>query len=276
MHIYNNLSRTQILFGNSQENEVGRQVKYCGGSRILLVYFNLHNHLDSLLDKIRRSLKNAGLDVCELSCKNRVADMDTIFDGIKLCQTNRVDFVLCVGDITSFAVAKTICAGAPYTENVYEIFKAQTEIFQTLPLGIVSTTVCGGKAFTNYATVSHTLSDGSLTFYSLSSDLLLPRFAIFSPELCRYDALSVEYSVSRVLYLLFFRYFLKNKAVELSDRITLASIKTVLLMYRRHKLNSADLDSITELMWASINANINPLYDLSKDDGLSEIINGIL
>lgn len=50
-----------------KKNEVGRQIKYLGGTRVLLHYQKNINELNNLLDKTKRSLRLTGLDFVELS-----------------------------------------------------------------------------------------------------------------------------------------------------------------------------------------------------------------
>jgi len=141
MQNYNNLTRTQLLYGSNEENEVGRQIKYLGGTRVLLHYSKNINNLNNLLDKIKRSLRLTGLDFVELSEDDaKTPKIDTIFKGIKICREENVDFVLAVGGINEFTIAKLIAVASPYDDNFYNIFKKEYDIEQAIPLGIVSTT----------------------------------------------------------------------------------------------------------------------------------------
>ena len=92
MQNYNNLTRTQLLYGSNEENEVGRQIKYLGGTRVLLHYSRNIKNLNNLLDKIKRSLRLTGLDFVELSEDDvKTPKIDTIFKGIKICRKENVD-----------------------------------------------------------------------------------------------------------------------------------------------------------------------------------------
>lgn len=279
MQNYNNLTRTQLLYGSNEENEVGRQIKYLGGTRVLLHYSKNINNLNNLLDKIKRSLRLTGLDFVELSEDDtKTPKIDTIFKGIKICREENVDFVLAVGGINEFTIAKLIAVASPYDDNFYNIFKKEYDIEQAIPLGIVSTTICTGVAISDSASVAHRLSDGSLTFYSCSSEFLYPKFIIYSPELCLYDDMSLESNVVSIISLLLHRYFAKNKVSLLSDNITEAALKTVLLMYNKLKDKPGDLEGIYNLMWASITAYVVPFYSYSDDvsvDILSRAIVGV-
>lgn len=266
MQNYNNLTRTQLLYGSNEENEVGRKIKYLGGTRILLHYSKNIKNLNNLLDKIKRSLRLSGLDFVELAENDvETPKIDTIFKGIRICRDEHIDFVLAVGGINEFTIAKLIAVASPYDDNFYNIFKKEYDIEQALPIGIISTTVCTGAANSDCASVAHRLSDGSLTFYSCSSDFLYPKFIIYSPELCLYDDMSLESNVVSITSLLLHRYFANNKVSLLSDNITEASLKTVLLMYEKLKEKPGDLECINNLMWSSITAFVVPFYSFGDD-----------
>ena len=265
MQNYNNLTRTQLLYGSNEENEVGRQIKYLGGTRVLLHYSKNINNLNNLLDKIKRSLRLTGLDFVELSEDDaKTPKIDTIFKGIKICREENVDFVLAVGGINEFTIAKLIAVASPYDDNFYNIFKKEYDIEQAIPLGIVSTTICTGVAISDSASVAHRLSDGSLTFYSCSSEFLYPKFIIYSPELCLYDDMSLESNVVSIISLLLHRYFAKNKVSLLSDNITEAALKTVLLMYNKLKDKPGDLEGIIIASGSEVGLAIHAQEELEK------------
>ena len=90
--------------------------------------------------------------------------------------------------------------------------------------------------------------------------------------------MSLESNVVSIISLLLHRYFAKNKVSLLSDNITEAALKTVLLMYNKLKDKPGDLEGINNLMWASITAYVVPFYSYSDDvsvDILSRAIVGV-
>ena len=90
MDHYNNLIKTNILFGDNEENGVGRLIKYQGGSKVLLYYSKTSVKISNLIDKVKRSLKNSGLEVVE-HLFNDSDLINCISDGIKLCTNVHVD-----------------------------------------------------------------------------------------------------------------------------------------------------------------------------------------
>ena len=81
MHNLNPLSDTLIFNDENAENDVGRQIKYLGGTNVLVIFNDKNSKVNPLLDKIRRSLKNSGLDYVELVNNDVNPRVEKVFDG---------------------------------------------------------------------------------------------------------------------------------------------------------------------------------------------------
>ncbi|GEM_PF-589489 len=254
-----------FLFGPNQENEVGRQIKYLGGSKVLVIYSKLSSSIGNLLDKVRRSLRNSGLDYTELGESYVNPRISTVFDGIKICKTEDVDFILAVGSTSVCSVAKVIAAGAVFEDSFYEMFKNNSDIEKALPLAVISTSICGGCAISREVTVFNRLEDGSLKYFDCSSEVLSPKFVIYNPELCSISSSNYAFNFVRLLDVLFRRYFEVNKNTVLAEKMLEATIKTVLIMFAKIKDKPNDVDCITNLMWASISAYVNPMLNYNDE-----------
>lgn len=254
-----------FLFGPNQENEVGRQIKYLGGSKVLVIYSKLSSSIGNLLDKVRRSLRNSGLDYTELGESYVNPRISTVFDGLKICNTEDVDFILAVGSTSVCSVAKVIAAGAVFEDSFYEMFKNNSDIEKALPLAVISTSICGGCATSREVTVFNRLEDGSLKYFDCSSEVLTPKFIIYNPELCTVSSSNYAFNFVRLLDVLFRRYFEVNKNTVLAEKMLEATIKTVLIMFAKIKDKPNDVDCITNLMWASISAYVNPMLNYNDE-----------
>lgn len=254
-----------FLFGPNQENEVGRQIKYLGGSKVLVIYSKLSSSIGNLLDKVRRSLRNSGLDYTELGESFVNPRISTVFDGLKICNTEDVDFILAVGSTSVCSVAKVIAAGAVFEDSFYEMFKNNSDIEKALPLAVISTSICGGCATSREVTVFNRLEDGSLKYFDCSSEVLTPKFIIYNPELCTVSSSNYAFNFVRLLDVLFRRYFEVNKNTVLAEKMLEATIKTVLIMFAKIKDKPNDVDCITNLMWASISAYVNPMLNYNDE-----------
>ena len=65
--------------------------------------------------------------------------------------------------------------------------------------------------------------------------------------------------------MLFRRYFEVNKNTVLAEKMLEATIKTVLIMFAKIKDKPNDVDCITNLMWASLSAYVNPMLNYNDE-----------
>lgn len=277
MEFVKKIHDTKVFIGYNQENNVGRHIKYSGGSRVLVNYSKNNPKVICLIDKIKRSLKAAGLDFFELASDSPNPRIENIFDGIKLCKTEHLDFVLSIGGLSEFATSKLVAAASLYDDNFYNLFHPDTEVKNALPVGIISTSVCGGNAFTSRATVSQRLDDKSLTFYSCMSEVLVPKFVICNAELTNYDEQPLETNISRLVTLLIYRYFESTfHSSLLSENLSLANLKTVLSLYEKIKECPLNLTYIENIMVSSIIANTGFAYDKMRNDPIVHIAKAVV
>ena len=103
---------TRLLFGRKKENEVGQLIKYSGGRRVLIVTGQHSSQKTGLSLKIKQSLDRAGLDFKELTGVRHNPVIDMAREGIRLCRSHNIDFVLAVGGTAVIDTVKAIAAGA--------------------------------------------------------------------------------------------------------------------------------------------------------------------
>ena len=277
MHNLNPLSDTLIFNDENAENDVGRQIKYLGGTNVLVIFNDKNSKVNPLLDKIRRSLKNSGLDYVELVNNDVNPRVEKVFDGLKICQNNEVDFVLCIGGESEFAIAKVIGVAAVYDDNFYNIFKAENDIDKTLPVGIISTSLHTGAAFFHKVQLSHKLDDGSLTFYTCKNLVLRPRFVMFNAPLCRFDYQDPKYPVIRIISYICHRYFSKaNRSTVLAKYMTMSSFVCVYEMYKNIKRNPENMDAFNNIIWASVDMALTPMYNIEENVSVDALANAIV
>ena len=275
MDHYNNLIKTNILFGDNEENGVGRLIKYQGGSKVLLYYSKTSVKISNLIDKVKRSLKNSGLEVVE-HLFNDSDLINCISDGIKLCTNEHVDYVLIVGGAKLFSSGKIIAAASAHSKNLFELFKSDSDVEISLPVGIISTTICGGLALDNYVSIQRKLDDSTCVYHECRSNIFYPEFVVYSPELCQYDSVSLEGSLVRIFSIMAERFFSNNKAQLLSEKTVVVMLKTVLATYEKLKEKTNDAQSLSNLIFASINAHINPMFNITIDSATRTLSNAVV
>lgn len=99
-------SPTKFVFGKDTENKCGSLVKEFGGSKVLIHYGGGSVVRSGLLDRVKKSLTEAGVAFCELGGVTPNPRSGKVYEGIDLCRKENVDFILAVGGGSSIDSAK--------------------------------------------------------------------------------------------------------------------------------------------------------------------------
>ncbi|MEG2189498.1 MAG: iron-containing alcohol dehydrogenase, partial [Christensenella sp.] len=112
---------TKVIFGKDTELECGKEVaKYC--DRVLLHYGSGSAERSGLLDRVRKSLCDAGVTVFELGGVKSNPRLELVYQGINICRANGIGFILAVGGGSVIDSSKAIACGAPNSDDVWDYF----------------------------------------------------------------------------------------------------------------------------------------------------------
>ena len=103
-----------------------------------------------------------------------------VYEGIRLCKQEKLDFILAVGGGSTIDSSKAIAMGVLYDGDVWDIYSGKATAESALPVGTVLTIPAAGSESSNSSVITN--EDG---WYKRghSSDVIYPRFSILSPEL---------------------------------------------------------------------------------------------
>ncbi len=248
-------SPTKFVFGRDTQGQVGALVKEFGGSRVLVVYGGGSVVRSGLLAQVLESLDGAGLFHMELGGVKPNPRSDLVYEGIRLCKENGLDFVLPVGGGSAIDTAKAIADGVPYDGDFWDFYCGKAKPVTALPHGCVLTIPAAGSEGSNSSVI--TKVEGMLK-RGLSTELHRPRFAVMNPELTftlpRYQ---LACGVTDMMAHIMERYFTNTKDVALTDRLAealLVSIKEAALVAVK---DDHDYEAHATLMWAGMLAHNN-------------------
>lgn len=258
---FNFNNKTEIIFGNNTENNVGSEVKKYG-KKVLLHYGGGSIKASGLYDRIIASLNEQGIDIVELSGVKPNPRVSLVRKGIEICKQENVDVVLAVGGGSVIDSAKGICAGVSYNGDIWDFCTQGIEVVNPLPLGVILTIPAAGSESSTGTVLTN--EDG---WYkkSFGSILLRPKFAIMNPELTyTLPHYQTAAGVVDMLVHVFERYFTNAKNVELTDRLCEAVMKTIINNGRKVIKDPFNYDIRAEIMWASTIAH-NGLLDTGRE-----------
>ncbi|HBM79345.1 MAG TPA: NADH-dependent alcohol dehydrogenase [Clostridiaceae bacterium] len=260
---------TKIIFGRNTENQVGKEVKKYG-SRILLHYGGGSIKRTGLYDRIIKSLKAEGIEVMELSGVKPNPRLSMVHEGIKICRENKINFILAVGGGSAIDSAKAIALGVPYDGDVWDFYVGKAKPRKVLPLGVVLTLPATGSEASASSVITN--EDG---WYKkgLGSDLNRPKFSIMNPELTfTLPAFQTFSGISDIMAHVQERYFTNTKHVELTDRLSEATLKTVINNAKILLNDPKNYDARAEIMWAGTIAHNGLLGTGREEDWASHRI----
>ena len=248
MDNFNFYSPTEFIFGANTENECGKYVKKYGGSKVLIHYGGGSVIKSGLLDRVKKSLNDADIPYCELGGVKPNPRDTKVYEGIKICRKENIDFILSVGGGSCIDSSKAIAAGFYYDGDFWDFYEDKATIEKALPVATVLTIAAAGSEGSNSTVI--TKEDGMLK-RGAGSNLLRPRFSVLNPELTfTLPAYQTACGATDIMAHVFERYFTNTKDVEITDRLCEAVLLTMIKETPRAIKNPTDYGARANIMWA--------------------------
>jgi alcohol dehydrogenase YqhD (iron-dependent ADH family) len=247
---------TKIIFGKGTENNVGAELKKYA-DRVLLCYGGGSIKKSGLYDRVINSLKENGIYHTELSGVKPNPRLSLVQEGIELCRTNNIKFILAVGGGSAIDTAKAIAVGVPYEGNVWDFYDGKAVVKTALPVGTILTIPAAGSEASNSSVITN--EDGWFK-KGLTTQYIMPVFSILNPELTyTLPAYQTACGAADMMAHIMERYFTNVKNVDLTDRLCEATLRTIINNVPVAISNPEDYDSRAEVMWAGTVAHNNSL-----------------
>lgn len=178
---FNYFQPTDVRFGCGRIKEVGSVVAQFG-KRCLLVSRPVSNVLEPVMEKVKKSLSDAGVTFMHFDgvVPNPTTDIVTI--GAELARAHNADVVLGLGGGSSMDAAKAIAVEASHrgTSWDYLFFREKQPTEKTLPIITVTTTSGTGSQVTQVAVITNPKEKRKSAIYN---SVIYPRVSIIDAEL---------------------------------------------------------------------------------------------
>ena len=245
---------TRYIFGKGTETEAGNEIASLGCKRIMLVYGGHSAIKSGLLDRVKNSLKDSGIEYVELGGIKPNPTDDRVYEGINSARENEIDGLLAVGGGSVIDTAKAIAAGTVYAGDFWDFYAGKAVIANALPVGVVLTIPAAGSEGSGNSVI--TKLDG-LHKISLRTDYWLrPKFAILNPELTfTLPPFQTASGIADMMAHIMERYFSPTKEVEVTDRISEGLLKAIISEAPKVMANPQDYDARANIMWSGTMAH---------------------
>lgn len=261
MNNFNFYSPTFFAFGKQKETEAGKLIKRFGGSRVLIHFGGGSVVKSGLLDRVKMSLDLAGIWYAELGGVVPNPRAGLVYEGIKLCKTEKIDFILAVGGGSAIDSAKAIAIGTLYDGDFWEFYNGK-RVDRALPVATVLTLTAAGSEGSTGSVITH---EKGMLKRAANSDLIRPVFSILNPELtCTLPPYQTACGITDMMAHVMERYFTNTQNVEITDRLCEAILLSIINEAPKVMSDPNDYDARANLMWAGMVAH-NDLVGVGRE-----------
>lgn len=247
-------SPTYFVFGKDQENKTGKYVRRFGGSKVLIHYGGGSVVRSGLLDRVKDSLKEEGIEHIELGGVKPNPRSGLVYEGIDLCRKEKVDFILAVGGGSAIDSAKAIAAGVVYDGDFWDFYQGKA-ITEALPMGTILTISAAGSEGSPDTVITN---ENGMYKRGASGEALRPAFSILNPALTQtLPPYQIACGITDIMAHLFERYFTTTREVEVTDRMIEGLLLTMIHEAPRVILDPGNYQAQANIMWAGMMAHNN-------------------
>ncbi len=253
MNSFTYYAPTRVIFGRGAVERTAEQLKAFGATKVLIVYGGGSAVRSGLIGRVEEQLKGAGLPYVKLGGAKPNPRLSLVFEGVRLAREEGVDFILGVGGGSAIDTGKAIAAGlcCGGENELLDIVCKRAPLEKSVPHACILTIAATGSEMSNSAVVTVD-TDGSFIKRGMpKSDANRPKFAIMDPELT-YTLPAYQTASGAVDIIMHTneRFFSEGGVNELSDRIAVSLIRTV-IDYTPIAVKEPDnYDARSEIMWA--------------------------
>lgn len=241
-------SPTEFVFGKNAENEVSKLLKRAHATKVFIHYGGGSVIRSGLLGRIEKQLQDAHIDYVMLGGVKPNPVDTMVYEGIRICKSESVDFVLAVGGGSAIDSAKAIAAGVKYENDFWDFYDGKATIKDALPIGVVLTIPAAGSEASASSVITKT--DGMLK-RGIGSRYYRPVFAVVNPELTyTLPMYQTAAGIVDMMSHIFERYLTKSVGVDLTDRLMEGTLISIMNAARVIVKHPEDYTARATICWA--------------------------
>ncbi|MDR0877581.1 MAG: iron-containing alcohol dehydrogenase [Treponema sp.] len=250
-------NKTKIIFGKGTEKQVGSETAQYA-KRVLLHHSGGSAVKSGRLDRVKDSLKQAGVAWVELDGVKPNPRLSKVYEGIEICKKEKLEFVLAVGGGSVIDSAKAIAIGALDDGDVWDFYQRKRKADKALPVATVLTIPAAGSESSISSVITN--EEGNLK-QGVNEECLRPVFSILNPELTySLPPYQTACGIADMMAHVMERYFTKEPNVELTDELCEGTMRVMIRNARKiFSGGGEDYNPRAEIMWAGCIAHNNLL-----------------
>ena len=248
----------KVYFGRDQLSHLGTELRKFG-RRVLLTYGGGSIKRNGLYDRVVTELRNADMEVYELSGIEPNPRIESVRQGVAMCKEHNVDVLLAVGGGSTIDATKFMAAGACVEHDAWEFFGAGAKpIERALPIVTILTLSATGSEMDTAGVISNLETGDKL---GRLAQPLLPKVSFLDPTLTySVSAYQTACGAADIMSHIMEVYFNMNKDLFMLDCFMEGMLKTVVKYAPVAIVEPENYEARANLMWTSswaINGFIN-------------------
>ena len=247
-------SPTEFVFGKATEMQVGALARKHGARKVMIVYGGGSVVRSGLLDRVKQSLQEAGIEYCLMSGVQPNPVDTKVYEGIEFCRREQADMLLPVGGGSVIDTAKAIAAGVLYEGDFWDFYIGKAKVTKALKVAVVLTIPAAGSEGSGNTVI--TKLDGLQKLSLRVPEVLRPVFSIMNPELTyTLPPFQTACGVADMMAHIMERYFTNTQEVEIGDRLCEGTLMAIINEAPKVMRNPEDYGARANLMWAGMIAH---------------------
>ena len=240
---------TEVVFGRDIEGQIGPKLKEIGAHRVLVHFGGSSARSSGLLDRVEKSLFDAGLSFIELGGVSPNPKVGMVRKGVELCKREGIDFILAVGGGSVIDSAKGIGMGVATGRDPWEFAATGTAPEKTLPIATVLTLAASGSETSNSCVLTN---EETKEKRGITSQTNRPRISFLNPEnTFTVSKFQTGCGIVDIMMHTLERYLTpQGGESDITDRIAEGVLIATRDAGRRALVNPNDYEARATLMWA--------------------------
>jgi alcohol dehydrogenase YqhD (iron-dependent ADH family) len=264
---------TKLVYGEHTEANVGDYL--IGICHKVLIHYGSDRIVKSgLLDLVTQSLKKNKIEFVILGGVVPNPLLELAQEGIKIAKAEKIDGIIAIGGGSVLDSAKAIGVGYYYDGDVWDFYTRKAVPTKCLYLATILTIPAEGSEMSNSSVITNPLTNQK---FGINSDLIRPNISFVDPLFfTTLPYVQFQAGVADMLCHIYERFFSPTDNVELTSRLALATIFTIVNNAKKVAINYNDIDAWNEIGFGSSIAH-NGLLGVGRvqDWGCHRISHGL-
>ena len=170
----------KVYFGENKLSHLGEELRKFG-KRVLVTYGGGSIKRIGLYDRVMQELKNADMEIFELSGIEPNPRIESVREGARLCKEHNIDVLLAVGGGSTIDATKFMAAGACVEHDPWDFLNEKwAPIEKALPIVTILTLAATGSEMDTAAVISNLETGDKIGRLARP---LLPQVSFLAPTL---------------------------------------------------------------------------------------------